>query len=59
MDCLTLPPLKSGNSVYVVNLEKSNLTESVLVETSIDVIRNSVIELTPNVLVSPKYDHFD
>jgi hypothetical protein len=28
-------------------------TESETIETSIDIIRNSVIELTPNVLVSP------
>jgi hypothetical protein len=62
---------KSGNSVYVTNLENFNLianafsnvyqsrdfnvstTESETVETSFDIIRNSVIELTPNVLVSP------
>jgi hypothetical protein len=61
------PPLKSGNSMYVTNLEKSNLianafsnvyqshdfnvstAESEAVETSIDNIRNSDIELTPNV----------
>jgi hypothetical protein len=66
-----LPPLKSGNSVYVTNLEKSNLianmfldvyqshdfnvstAESEAVGTSIDIIHNSVIEKTPNVLVSP------
>jgi hypothetical protein len=29
------------------------LKESEMVETSIEIIRNSVIELTPNVLVSP------
>jgi hypothetical protein len=64
------PPLKSGNSVYVTNLEKSNLienafsnvyqshdfnfpsTESEAFETSISVIRNLVIKLTPNVLIS-------
>jgi hypothetical protein len=62
------PLLKSGNSVYVTNLEKSNLianafsnqshdfnvssTESEAVVVSIDMIRNSVIKLTPNVLVS-------
>jgi hypothetical protein len=64
-------PLKSGKSVYVTNLEKSNLianafsnvyqshdfnvsnTENEKVKTSIDIIRNSVIKLTPNVLVSP------
>jgi hypothetical protein len=71
--------LKSGNSVYVKNLEKSNLianvfsnvyrshvsaTESEAVETSIDIIRNSVIELRPNVLVfsnrgKTQFDHFD
>jgi ribosomal protein L13 len=62
------PSLKSGNSVYVTNLEKSNLianafsnvyqshdfnvstTESEAVETSIDNIHNSIIDLTPNVL---------
>jgi hypothetical protein len=42
----------------------SSITESEAVEVSIDMIRNSVIELTPNVLVSPtevktQFDHFD
>jgi hypothetical protein len=55
--------LKSGNSVYVTNLEKSNLIANAFsnayqfhdynVATSIDSIRNSVIELPLNVLVSP------
>jgi hypothetical protein len=64
--------LKSDSSVYVTNLEKSNLkanpfsnvyqsqhdfnvstTESEAVEISIDIIRNSVMELTSNVLASP------
>jgi hypothetical protein len=49
--------------VYVTNLEKFNLiakafsnvstSESEAVGTSINIIRNLVTELTPNVLVSP------
>jgi hypothetical protein len=63
---------KSGNSVYVTNLEKSNPianafsnvyqshdfnvsnSESEAVGVSIDIICNSLIELTPNVLISPR-----
>jgi hypothetical protein len=54
---------KLGNSVYVTSLASLNVyqshdfnvstTESEAVQTSIDINRNSVIELTPNVLVFP------
>jgi hypothetical protein len=50
------------SNVYQSHDFNVSTTESEAVETSIDIICNSIIELTPNVLVSPtevQETHFD